>query len=492
MAKSYLPRRQDGLRDHRQEFIMASQVDRGWFHFALALMLAVCIIVSALPSPSRADRVASAAGADRAALAVQQLTGTQPDNHLERAGASYGRVKSSLEEARGKTVARLRFVARAGNSTLPKNTRTTLREHVGAGLRARPIVGNLTPGKTSSFRTGATTEDRPYMKSMSLGGGLGAGSSVTKSAGLFGFIPKVFSITPSPDLFTKTHAGGFKQSQGAGTGRSVNLGTLSSTPGDSPIITSSYPEIASRVKMSSSAAVTSTPTVSGSGESITTDSASPAKSQPTVSSGGESSAIDPESDSTSQPADNAPAKPHAKIANKTEAKITIKAEGRGSPNVNFQDGTELPVSAQDTKATPPRVMASADFDSDGVADLVTADANGTLRFYRGNVDSIYPNSPQAKQHRAAGAFIDSPFYPNERSFLLGITPDFLEAGDFNAEERRTGGVEGRQPASTSMGRWARKLFRAGYSLVERESDGSRRWRNWTEGRAIRCCCRRSD
>jgi hypothetical protein len=130
----------------------------------------------------------------------------------------------------------------------------------------------------------------------------------------------------------------------------------------------------------------------------------------------------------------------ARGADTEEAKITIKAEGRGSPHVNFKDGKELPVSAQDTNtpasSIPPSVMASADFDSDGVADLVTADPNGTLRFYRGNVDSIYPNSPQAKQRRANGTSVDSPFYPSEKSFSLGATPDFLEAGDFNADGKK--------------------------------------------------------
>ena len=139
--------------------------------------------------------------------------------------------------------------------------------------------------------------------------------------------------------------------------------------------------------------------------------------------------------------DDPPAKSKTKIHARTETNITIKAEGRGFPSINFQDGTELPAGGQQTKADgaqgagslPPKVMASADFDSDGIADLVTADSNGTLRIYRGNADSIYPNSPQAKQHRAVGTFLDSPFYPSEKSFSLGATPDFLEAGDFNAD-----------------------------------------------------------
>ncbi len=114
-------------------------------------------------------------------------------------------------------------------------------------------------------------------------------------------------------------------------------------------------------------------------------------------------------------------------------------------------------------------MASADFDSDGVPDLVTAGADGTLKFYRGNVDSIYPNSNQANQRRANGTFIDSPFYPSEKSFSLGMSPDFLEVGDFNADGNKDVLVltKGDNRLQLLSGRWPRKLFRAGYDSLER-------------------------
>jgi CSLREA domain-containing protein len=124
-----------------------------------------------------------------------------------------------------------------------------------------------------------------------------------------------------------------------------------------------------------------------------------------------------------------------------KTRITIRAEGRGWPNVNFQDGKEFTFrpretgigDAQVTDSSTSRVMAAADFDSDGTADLVTADANGTLRFYRGNVDSIFPNSPQARRRQTAGTLLESPFYPVEKAFSVDGSPDFLEAGDFNAD-----------------------------------------------------------
>lgn len=426
MPQNFLTRHHDGLRDHRHIVMLTSGFDRERLRLVVALILAVFIVVSALPSSSRADRVAGTAGADRGPLAVQQSANSEPGTNLQRALPSYSRVNSNLEGAREKSGARLRFSERSGDSSFPKYTRATLREHVGAGLGVRPRVPNAVGDATNSSRAGVTKEGRPHIKPISTDV---ATTLTARRTGLFGstprliavtpkafpIAPKVFSITSSPDLFTKPHAGGFKQIQANGLGRSVNVGTFSYTPSDLPIISSNYLAIASSIKMSNSA---------------------PIASPPTVSAGGGNSANDSESEATIQHPDNPKGKAKAKNAITAEAKVTIKGEGRGSPNVNFEDGRELSVGPQEANSTPPRVAASADFDSDGVADLVTADSNGTLRFYRGNVDSIYPNSPQAKQRRAGGTFVDSPFYPSEKSFSLGTVPDFLEAGDFNADGKK--------------------------------------------------------
>lgn len=119
---------------------------------------------------------------------------------------------------------------------------------------------------------------------------------------------------------------------------------------------------------------------------------------------------------------------------KVQPAAAIRAEKRGFPNVNFMDGVDLPA-AKNAGGESPRALASADFDADGAADLVTADAGGTLRFYRGNIDSLYPNSPPSKLRQSFGTFTDAPFYAVERSFALNVAPDYLEAGDFNADGR---------------------------------------------------------
>lgn len=84
----------------------------------------------------------------------------------------------------------------------------------------------------------------------------------------------------------------------------------------------------------------------------------------------------------------------------------------------------------------PIASASADFDEDGAADLITASAvsqSGRLTLYRGNLDSIYPNSVEAQRRRATGEFTDSPFMPSPIVFEARERPDFLEAGDFDRD-----------------------------------------------------------
>jgi hypothetical protein len=54
-----------------------------------------------------------------------------------------------------------------------------------------------------------------------------------------------------------------------------------------------------------------------------------------------------------------------------------------------------------------------------------------LTLHRGNVDSLFPNSPEAQQRKATGEFIDSPFLPQARLFEIPEPPDFLGAGDFD-------------------------------------------------------------
>ncbi len=87
----------------------------------------------------------------------------------------------------------------------------------------------------------------------------------------------------------------------------------------------------------------------------------------------------------------------------------------------------------------PAALISDDFDEDGVPDLVSGfhlPEGGVLTIHRGNVDAIYPNSPDAQRRRAEGSFTDSPFLTPARTFELPEPPSFLGTGDFDNDGHR--------------------------------------------------------
>lgn len=75
---------------------------------------------------------------------------------------------------------------------------------------------------------------------------------------------------------------------------------------------------------------------------------------------------------------------------------------------------------------------SGDFDSDGVADLVAVDASQAFAFFKGNIDALFPNSPDAKKRREAG-LQSYPFGAPRLSGSVALRPDFLFGGDFDAD-----------------------------------------------------------
>src|SRR5450432_3834294 len=83
---------------------------------------------------------------------------------------------------------------------------------------------------------------------------------------------------------------------------------------------------------------------------------------------------------------------------------TVHAAAMSDPLVHLQDGYELSgrfgkdaqVSAAiESGLGNPLSLVAADFDEDGVPDLVSGYANGKLALYRGNPDAILPNSRAA-------------------------------------------------------------------------------------------------
>ena len=144
------------------------------------------------------------------------------------------------------------------------------------------------------------------------------------------------------------------------------------------------------------------------------------------------------------PASSASAAGHATPVRATAGRVTVQtAEGRtpylnlsveaaASPTV-YGAGTGLGELAGGARA---HALASADFDEDGTPDLVGAyatDGGGVVTIQRGNVDAVFPNSPEARARREQGRFNDAPFHEEAVAFTVPEAAHFVGAGDFDAD-----------------------------------------------------------
>src|SRR5205807_384690 len=125
--------------------------------------------------------------------------------------------------------------------------------------------------------------------------------------------------------------------------------------------------------------------------------------------------------------------------------VSIRKVGPHDPTLSLANGHDL-LSAYQGPARLQRALeqneaqalslASADFDEDGVPDLVSGYAyngRGIITVHRGNVDSIYPNTPEARQRKTNGTFTAAPFLSPASAIELEAPADFLSTGDFDAD-----------------------------------------------------------
>lgn len=99
-----------------------------------------------------------------------------------------------------------------------------------------------------------------------------------------------------------------------------------------------------------------------------------------------------------------------------------------SKSLRLSDARTIESNGADLTTGMARSLTSADFDEDGTPDVIGGYANGGVgyfSFYRGNVEAIYPTATTSAEVL--------PFFAASLSVNLPVTPDFLVAGDFNAD-----------------------------------------------------------
>jgi Domain of unknown function DUF11/Putative binding domain, N-terminal len=109
--------------------------------------------------------------------------------------------------------------------------------------------------------------------------------------------------------------------------------------------------------------------------------------------------------------------------------VRIHASSASVKTLSLCDGYALTGGAASTSARP-LSLAKGDFDEDGVDDLVSgygSGEGGSIVLHRGNIAALWPYGESLRIGPPA------PFLPGARRFAVPEAPDFLAAGDFDAD-----------------------------------------------------------
>ena len=131
----------------------------------------------------------------------------------------------------------------------------------------------------------------------------------------------------------------------------------------------------------------------------------------------------------------------------SQAPVTVQAAGRGKQFFNFVDGRQLQVGyrgdqnltqALQTGQAQPRTLGSIVLADNGIPDLIAGYAYGGMGIVtvqHGNPDAFAPNDVSVYARMQQGYNPDS-LLPNADTYLVPASPDFLQVGDFNHDNRK--------------------------------------------------------
>ncbi len=138
-------------------------------------------------------------------------------------------------------------------------------------------------------------------------------------------------------------------------------------------------------------------------------------------------------------------------------KAPLQDSGNGFPWISLAPGRDMEHTLRGSEGLlgsfsrqrVPHALASADFDEDGVPDLVCGFSifeGGAITLHFGSKDPLHPFSKRSLARRREGIYSDNPFHPQARLQALPESAEFLGAGDFDSD-RHWDIVAGRQGSS---------------------------------------------